>query len=198
MVKKVNEKRYDLTFDDIEDYQLNDIAFQIDGDPDFELTERDMYDFTDGELDKLERKYKKAYDDVELSNLKPSIKEKYLNKIRNQLNELDGARFWIEDTEYNRNAQRELDDFYNRNLKGHTREELEIGYEISMLVKSWVNIDEIDKNVSDAVNRYIASHSEYTEEDFDFLYQCVALAENYATYSDWYKDVNGIRPRWLF
>ena len=194
MVRKLNEKRYDLTIDDIEDYQLNDIAFQIDGDPDFKLTERDLYNFTNEELNRLERKYNKAYDDIDKSNLKPSIKEKYLNKIRNQLAEIDGARFWIEDTEYSQKAQRELDDFYRRNLKGHTREELEIGSEISMLVKSWANIDEVHKNV----NRYIASHSEYTEEDFDFLYQCVALAENYATYSDWYKDVNGTRPRWLF
>lgn len=78
-----------------------------------------------------------------------------------------------------------LQKFYDSHIKGHTVEELRLGNDIVINEPSDTVLN--CKYTPDLAEKYGVSEEHYLN--------CVTLAENWQSYSDWYKDVHQVRPR---
>lgn len=89
------------------------------------------------------------------------------------------------------NSRIELQKFYEDNIMGHSDEEWKLGHELYKLMYedpkyTWQTpIAEIAKDLADKLNG-----------DAKTFESALRLVENGGTYSDWYKDIYGHRPRY--
>lgn len=76
--------------------------------------------------------------------------------------------------------------FWNKNLKGHSQQELKDGNDIFLAYFSKYEDLFADETIAE-----IAKLRDITE---DYCKTVIALAQNWDTYSDWYKEVHQVRP----
>lgn len=86
----------------------------------------------------------------------------------------------------------ELQEYFENNIQGHTNAELTLGNELYRMM--WDNPEyswetPLRKVAEDLANRFKA--------DADKFEAALNLAECVSTYSDWYKDIWGHRPRYF-
>ena len=114
----------------------------------------------------------------------------------NEVNAKDG---------YDTDAEAErLADYYEKHIKGHTPEELNIGNDICMMAYDLFRLlpDEkracgyvFDESLKDIyLLAYANTHREYS---LDYLGKCYDLAQAWESYSDWHKEVYYVRPHWF-
>jgi hypothetical protein len=107
---------------------------------------------------------------------------------------------WDEYEDYDPEAYKALDKFYDEHIKGKEYPEGLDSYALySFAHKMWRELDPEHKY------SYLYDFARSEEflavavEEFGFskeeLVFALNLSEAYGTYSDWYKDLNGVRPR---
>lgn len=85
------------------------------------------------------------------------------------------------------NESAKLKAFWNRNLKGHSQQELKDGNDIFITY-----FHKYENLLAEETIAEIAKLRDITE---DYCKTVIELAQNWDTYSDWYKSVHQVRPR---
>lgn len=80
-----------------------------------------------------------------------------------------------------------LQKFYEKHIKGHTPDELKLGNTI--LINEPHDIVRNCKHTPELAKKYNVSEEYYLD--------CITLAEDFSHYSDWYKSVHQVRPKFV-
>lgn len=92
---------------------------------------------------------------------------------------------------------KELRDFYQKNLSGHTAKELRHGNDyFGKIFEIWQqNRKDTEISLDDLINSYDMSTIAENNDTVDYIKTAIAVSMAFSTYSDWHKDVYGHRPR---
>lgn len=89
---------------------------------------------------------------------------------------------------------KELRDFYQKNLSGHTAKELRHGNDYFGIIYDLWRQD-TSMPLDEFIKGYDVATIAKNEDTVDYIKTVLAVSMAYSTYSDWHKDVYGHRPR---
>ena len=143
----------------------------------------------------------KSIQDIEdylvYSNIDSYMGNESLDKVINSLL-FDNYKKLIEDTN---DEKTKLQKFFEKHIKGHSRDEITLGNEITTnAYDSWrPHLDEY-KSFYDylASKDFISEIAKKYQKSEDEINAAIKLSSDFGTYSDWHKDLYGYRPRNCF
>lgn len=97
----------------------------------------------------------------------------------------------------NDDEKKQLRDFYKKHLSGHTEKELRDGNSyFGKIYDIWrQNSKNSDISLDDLIATYDMSTLTENNDTVDYIKTAIGVSTAFSTYSDWYKDVYGRRPR---
>lgn len=83
--------------------------------------------------------------------------------------------------------------FYDKCIKGHTAEQLNIGIDTAIKVHDAEYAAEKANTAFDK-DAFLVPFTEQYGISIEEIKECLTLSNNWSSYSDWYKDLHGMRP----
>lgn len=93
--------------------------------------------------------------------------------------------------------RKQLHDFYENHLSGHTDKELRDGNTyFDKIFNIWQqNRDDNNISLDELINNYDLSSIAENNDTADYVRTAIKVSMDYSAYSDWHKDVYGRRPQ---